>query len=79
MRIFPLVICEVTTSKRDRAHHNAHIEANQTLDTMHSLLIFDVFTHNLCALCIEYSWLETTTKVLGRIEYRSDYCLLIIK
>ncbi len=47
MRIFPLMMREVTASRRDSAHHNARIEVNQPLYTMHSLLIFDIFTHNL--------------------------------
>ncbi len=40
MRIFPLVMREVTASRRDHAHHKVRIEANQPLYTMHSLLIF---------------------------------------
>ncbi len=39
-------------------HHSARIEANQPLYTLHSLLIFDIFTHNLRASCIVYSHLH---------------------
>ncbi len=58
-RIFPLVMREVTALRRDCAQHNARIEVNQPLYTLHSLLIFDVFTHNLCASRIVYSRLHT--------------------
>ncbi len=58
MPIFPLVIRKVTASRRDRTHHKACIEANQPLYTMHSLLIFDVFTHNLRTSRIVYSRLN---------------------
>ncbi len=40
-------------------HHNAHIEANQPLYTMHSLLIFDIFMNNLRVSRIVYSRLKT--------------------
>ncbi len=55
MQIFPLVMHEVITSSRDCTHHNARVEANQPVYTMHSLLMLDVFTHNLHASYIVYS------------------------
>ncbi len=58
MRIFPLVMLEDTVSRRDRAHHSVDIEANQPLYTMHSLLTFEVFTHNSRAPRIVYSRLK---------------------
>ncbi len=55
MRIFPLAMREITASRRDPAHYNVRIEANQPLYIMHSLLILDVFTHNSHTSRIVYS------------------------
>ncbi len=60
--------------ERSRASH-ARIKANKPLYTMHSLLIFDVFTHNSHASRIVYSRLNNTSRILYTFQRRELYIL----
>ncbi len=70
MRMFPLVMHEVTASGRGCVHHNAHITScvqrreSSSTHNAQSKLIFEVFTHNSHASRIVYSRLDNTYLIL---------------